>query len=158
MNRLIFSLLFIACIGCGGSDGPTLYPVTGTLTKGGEPIAGVTVTFTPESGISSAGRTSAEGKFVLLSQTGRAGAVPGKHKVVLVDAGVSALSGPIDMSNSATRDAMMNQRSSATQAGERGEIKIEASTAFPEEYGNPQKTPFEYTVEEKSNVFDLVIP
>ncbi len=154
----IFSCIpvLILLTGCGGGDGPTLYPVKGTLTKGGEPIAGVTVTFAPEVGPSSAGRTNDEGKFVLLSQTGRAGAVAGKHKVLLVDSAAAATSGPIDMSNAATREAMMNQRSGAI--GKRGQMKTDASTKFPPEYGGATKTPFEFTVEQKDNEFDVIIP
>ncbi len=158
MNRLLLTAVLISTAGCGGSDGPTLYPTKGTLTKGGEPLANVTVTFAPEKGPSSAGRTNDEGKFILLSQTGKAGAVAGKHKVILADAGTSALSGPIDMSNPETREAMMNQRSSALQGSKRGELKTEDTEKFPKEYGNAAKTPFEFTVEEKSNEFDLMIP
>jgi len=156
MNRTCLTLALVLAAGCGGSDGPALYPVTGRLTKGGQPLAGVNVNFAPESGPASAGRTNEDGKFVLNSQSGRAGAVAGKHKVFLFDSSASALSGPINMSNDATREAMMNQRSGGI--GKRGEMKTTKSEKFPADYGSAQSTPFEFTVEEKSNEFDLAIP
>ena len=156
MNRTCLILALVLLAGCGGSDGPALYPVTGRLSKGGQPLAGVNVNFTPESGPASAGRTNEEGKFVLNAQSGKAGAVAGKHKVFLVDSSASALSGPVDMSNDSVREAMMQQRSGGT--GKRGEMKTTKSEKFPADYGSAQSTPFEFTVEEKSNEFDLAIP
>lgn len=148
-------VVLFAAVGCGGSDGPTLYPVTGTVTKGGEPLAGVTVTFTPvDSGPSSAGRTDDSGKFVLLSATGKSGAVAGKHKVVL--------SPPSEASSETFNPtAMEAQRKAAAGAGRRGRPpgdSIEGESPIPDTYTDPTKTPLEYEVVDGSNDFDVPIP
>lgn len=154
----LLTMVAVLSAGCG-SSGPALYPVTGTLTKGGQPVAGATVTFNPvEPGPSSAGRTNDEGKFVLLSQTGKAGAIAGVHKVIVQAAPAVNTSGDFDMSNPAFQEAMMKQRSSANDPKNKGQIKEEGAAALPAEYGDPQSTPLEYTVQASANDFDIVIP
>jgi len=47
--RLLSVALLIALAGCGAnSEGPQTYPVTGTVTMGGQPVAGAMVAFTPD--------------------------------------------------------------------------------------------------------------
>ncbi len=154
------SLLLVSIVGCSGSSGPALYSVIGTLTRGGQPVAGVTVTFTPvDGGPSSAGRTSENGKFALVSQTGKAGAVAGTHKVTVSKPQVASTSGDFDMSNPAFQEAMMKQRESANDPKNKGKIVEEkASSDIPAEYSDPLNTPLEYTVESGANEFDIVIP
>ncbi len=85
--------VFAACAlvsGCGGS-GPKLAPVSGKVSKGGSPVAGVKVEFSPSGqgktspGPGSMGITDAQGKYTLKTNETppRTGAVPGKHAVVL---------------------------------------------------------------------------
>jgi hypothetical protein len=63
------------------------------------------------------------------------------------------------MSNPAFQEAMMKQRSSADDPKNKGQIvSEEPADSLPAEYGNPQDTPLEYTVESGSNDFDIVIP
>jgi hypothetical protein len=88
MKFLIPALLVFA-VGCGGGGptGPKMYPVSGTLTVGGKPIAGINVTLMPADmsmgSIISSGKTNDSGKFSLSGTNGVAGAVAGKYKVVL---------------------------------------------------------------------------
>lgn len=59
-----------------------MVPVTGRITKGGKPVAFVTVTFWPERGRASMARTDADGHYQLeFSKDIPYGAVPGMHKV-----------------------------------------------------------------------------
>ena len=76
-------LLAVVIAGCGGPTGPKPAAVTGTVTRGGEPLAGADVMFMPQNGAPSSGKTDAEGRFELLYNDGRPGAVPGKHRVVI---------------------------------------------------------------------------
>lgn len=79
-------MLAVAIAGCAGASGAKLAPVTGKVTQGGEPLAGADVMFIPESGAPSGGRTDDSGRFELVYNDGRPGAVPGKHQVVISEA------------------------------------------------------------------------
>jgi hypothetical protein len=67
-------------IGCNG-PGVDLADVRGKVTVAGQPMAGITITFTPESGRPATGVTDASGNFTLSTFSSGDGAVPGKHKV-----------------------------------------------------------------------------
>lgn len=75
---LVFS---VGCGGGGGSDQPDLGTVTGVVTMDGAPLANVTVTFNPEEGRPSNGRTDEAGKYELGYLRDTKGAVIGTHKV-----------------------------------------------------------------------------
>jgi len=82
------SLLAGTLIGCGG--GPELVEVAGVATLDGQPLANVLVTFVPETAsesrtVRSMGLTDQEGKFELLAESQRPGAVLGKHRVLVED-------------------------------------------------------------------------
>lgn len=80
-SMILMTAVVIA--GCGGSDRPTVIPVTGTVTRGGQPLTGAAVMFLPEQGAPSSGQTDASGQFTLVFNDGRPGAVPGKHQVLI---------------------------------------------------------------------------
>jgi len=157
LRQFVSYSLLLLVLGCGGSSGPALHPVSGKVTKGGKPLANVSVTFSPVAGgISSGGRTDADGKFALLCQNGKAGAVEGKHKVVLkvVDVTSGASSDPM-----AARDAMMKARESQMKGGRNGAPAAEKKGGeIPETYADPKASPLEYNVAAGSNDFDIVIP
>ncbi len=149
-----FTLLGLALLGCSNSGGPTLHAVKGTVTKGGSPLADVSVTFTPEKGPSSAGVTDASGKFVLLSQTGKAGAVAGSHKVTLQ---VRPKVNPVQAGGGAGAqwEAMAASRG---QGAKGAPAVVKEETPFPPDYADPAKTPLKFEVESGSNDFDIPIP
>jgi hypothetical protein len=74
------SLLFLAIPGCGDS-GPTIVPVSGTMTFKGKPVANALVTFMPEHGRPSSAQTDDEGRFTLSYDREHEGVLVGKHKV-----------------------------------------------------------------------------
>lgn len=89
---LCASLLMAGC----GPGGPPTVPVTGTITKGGQPLANITVTLVdsakPDN--TATGTSDSAGKFDLVYGTiGKRGAVPGKYKVVLSGGGGDAVKG-----------------------------------------------------------------
>lgn len=75
--------MFWGAAGCGGgsSDMPELGTVTGTVTMDGQPLANVTVTFKPDSGSISVGRTDEQGHYKLGYNETEKGAKVGKHTV-----------------------------------------------------------------------------
>ncbi len=157
LRQFVCCSLMLFVFGCGGSSGPALHPVSGKVTKGGKPLANVSVTFSPAGGgISSGGRTDADGRFALLCQNGKAGAIEGKHKVVLqvVDVTSGASSDPM-----AARDAMMKAREAQMKGGRNGAPAAEKKGGdIPETYADPKATPLEYSVVAGNNDFDIVIP
>ncbi len=79
---LVVPLIF--CVGCGdsgGSDQPELGTVSGIVTLDSQPLAGVIITFEPEKGRASNGKTDASGNYELAYLSDAAGAVIGNHTV-----------------------------------------------------------------------------
>ena len=88
MNPLrAFSCLFpvlMCLIGCGGSDGPSVYPVTGKVTFSGGSLAGYRISFVSADRQSGAiGLIKDDGSYSLEVADGRAGCTVGKFKVVI---------------------------------------------------------------------------
>jgi hypothetical protein len=78
-------------MGCGG---PSLVPVSGTVTVNGKPVPNAVVTFHPlapvsgiDPGPDSEAVTDAHGIFVLKAKTGQVGAMPGRHLVEVTATG-----------------------------------------------------------------------
>jgi hypothetical protein len=79
----------LLAIGCSG-DSFKLVPVSGRVTKNGEPLANVRVVFQPigseNPGPGSAGTTDADGRYTLVvssQQFSGKGAVVGRHRVTI---------------------------------------------------------------------------
>lgn len=81
--------------GCGGgSDNPTTAAVSGKVTRGGQPVSGGTVMFSPRAsadkkgppGKPAASEVGADGTFTLTTYTKNDGAVIGKHQVTYTPA------------------------------------------------------------------------
>jgi hypothetical protein len=83
-------------------DDSTSADVTGRVLLDGKPLAGATVTFTPESGSPSTGRTDADGRFTLAGDGGP-GVNVGRHNVRVV-AGGPGQSGGFDSGEQLTRE------------------------------------------------------
>lgn len=97
--RLILRSLLVvglasAAIGCGGSDGPTRLPITGTVTFRGQPVTSGIVCFTPDAKRGNHGPQGVarivEGKFTT-SDRGK-GAVSGPQIVEIRGFGTTASS------------------------------------------------------------------
>jgi hypothetical protein len=153
-------------IGCGDAT-VAIHPVTGKLTKGGKPLEGVMVTFTPvptgpnAPTLSSSGMTNANGEFVLIAQNGKAGAMAGKHKVQLTIPDKAA-AGSGDWSDPAFREKMTQDRNASLTAGSSGAPTAadagEQADLIPREYADGEKTPLTYEVKAGTNSFDIPIP
>lgn len=84
VSGLVVPSLALLAAGCSGSAGTAPTAVAaGSVMLGGQPIADVNVTFTPNAGRSATGRTDAAGRFTLSTFAEGDGAVPGSHRVTL---------------------------------------------------------------------------
>jgi len=112
--------------GCGEPQAK-VYPVSGKLTKGGQPLGDVTITFVPVDGTlpASTAEVGADGSFQLTCDDGRPGAVAGAHKVVLAA-------------------KMVEQNYDDPDAGP-------GEPPFPSEYGDITTSPKEVQVTEAGN-------
>jgi len=71
----------LLCSGCGSGEGGGTVKAGGTLTVKGQPMADLTVTFTPFTGRPASCVTDASGHFVLSTFKSGDGAMPGPQKV-----------------------------------------------------------------------------
>jgi hypothetical protein len=83
--------MVVSFCGCGGppADAPEAAPVKGRVTRKGQPLAGVSVIYTPvvaaEGKGASNATTDADGYYVLIYNRNLDGAVPGEHNVNLIE-------------------------------------------------------------------------
>jgi hypothetical protein len=81
-NAAALTLVLLLLSGC--SSGPRVVAVRGTVTRGGQPLKNLLLTFYPENdGRPSSGQTDADGRFELKYDKDTKGAMSGKHKVVV---------------------------------------------------------------------------
>ena len=92
MQKFVSVLLLLAFVvagsGCGDGKLKT-YPVSGTVTYQGEPLAGATVSFSPKTegeGNTGFAKTDAQGFYQLQTTQGRvnAGTTPGEYYVTII--------------------------------------------------------------------------
>ncbi len=149
MNRLIQLSLplvgitfLVGFAGCASDSGPATVSVKGTLTIDGEPANNVTITFAPlDSSLPTASGPVSNGAFELFSGAqGKAGAVPGKYKVVLTQ-----------VANADENPAYMESGADPTSAPEQ-------ELAFPERYKAAGTSDKEVEVTSGSNDITIEIP
>lgn len=92
------ALFVLALIGCSdaGYEGPETYPVKATVTKGGKPLPGISVSLRSEdpSSPAASGISNEQGEAFLQTGAAQPGAAAGRYKVVLgFSAGAEAYSG-----------------------------------------------------------------
>jgi hypothetical protein len=84
------SLAFVLCLAClvlgCGPVGPEVASVEGTVTLDGKPLAEASVLFVNQSSRPAAAWTDKNGKYRLMFDEGRAGAVPGESSVRITTA------------------------------------------------------------------------
>lgn len=83
LGRWLVLFVPLILVGCGNGDRPPLGTVTGMVTLSGEPLRNVEVTFTPDDGRPSYGKTNAEGRYELDYIHDIKGAKVGKHTIAI---------------------------------------------------------------------------
>lgn len=143
-GTLVAAGLAIMALGCGGTSGPPLQPVTGTLTIDGKPVSNVQVSFMPTdpTGPVASGTCDASGRYELYSgQANRKGAVAGSYKIVLNQ-----------LSSSNPEDDTARYTS-----GSGGPPK-QTTLPFPSEFQQSSTSPKQVDVRVGSNTIDITIP
>jgi len=145
---VLLSLIMLA--GCGPKSDGNVF-VTGTITKGGEPLEDARVVFIPESGTgeSAGGRTDENGRFVLTTSTGSdaSGTKPGEYRVTI----------------SKTRTEWDGRSYHPVRGDDPDEELVKDEKIIqllPAQYGNFAQTPLKAVVTEdkNANVFDFDVP
>ena len=96
MKRTVLVLATLLLVGCGGaSDATPTAKVAGAGNFNGSPLPDATVTFYPEKGQPSVGRTDVTGAFQVRTN-GQLGAIVGTHQVIVAVAPASAEAPPMD--------------------------------------------------------------
>lgn len=127
--------------GCGQA-GPKLYPVSGTVTFGGEPVTGATITLhSDHSPRLVTGRSDAQGRFQLSTFEEGDGAIAGEYIVTVTKYEVAT---PL-----ATSPTSMDQAATS-----RTRVKVESS--LPAQFSTPTTSPLRCTVsDDKPNEVPL---
>lgn len=150
VGRWIVVALALTVAGCGGgSKKPKIYPATGTVTLDGQPLADATVSFVPQVGPPSDGKTDASGKFTIMT-SGQPGAPFGPNKVTVSKfTGTASMPGPgataDDMKKMYEKMYDKNKKAGA----EKGEV--------PAKYGRADSSGLsaDVTADAAKNVFNL---
>ncbi len=143
------ALVCLAISGCGGGSTykppSEVYPVSGTVTYNGQPVAGATVTFfAAEAQRTAAGMTNDQGVYRLTTFTSNDGAVVGKQSVT-VTKGNTAQAEPLPDDQSPNYDPLAVMRSAPT-----------VKPPIPEKYATQTTSELEATVSaEGKNEFDF---
>jgi len=157
--RLICLALGVGLMGCnaGGPAGPTLFPVTGVLTVGGQPVADVNVQLIPveltENAVYSAGKTDASGKFSVVAGNGNPGAAKGKYKVVLSKVAAAAPGDNLSPEQVKKATEEYKKATGDKPPGQPGENT--ASLPFPKDYAKAETSPKEVDVVDKPVTLEL---
>lgn len=158
---LRFAYLLIGCsslcfAGCGGGadgGGVPVYPVSGTITMNGGPVAGASVTFSPKSGQpAAAGRTDNSGNFTVTTYTSGDGAAEGDFVVLVRKFAIADPSAEpdADAGHSTDAGASLAGGHAAKSGGD------ESGNLLPGNFGNKDSSPLNVTVKaEGENKFEL---
>jgi len=153
--RSVACLLFVVIAGCGGGgEAPKflsqLVPVKGQVTRGGEPLAGVIVTYLPQEGTGTGeiatGMTDAKGEYSLRTLvTGQSasrsqGAVPGEYRVTI------------------TKLVMPDGSAVPADTTDADAEALGAKQLLPPEYSDPTATKLTATVAGPSSTNNFEIP
>lgn len=154
--RILATILPILSLsGCMGG-GPAVNYVEGTVTLDGQPVEGVSVSFSPATpdGVAATGTTDASGKFKLTSTNGGepgAGAMAGDYTVGFLKTTIESAPGT---------DLETDDPNYGKALHSDAEVAPKVHHIVPTKYNNPAKSGFKATVKPGKNMgeefkFDL---
>jgi hypothetical protein len=158
MNRpgklVVSSLVTVGIVlaGCSNSSRPPTYPVTGTVTLQGKPLAGAVITFVPTAKDSDAASaiTDAAGKYALTTWQAGDGARPGEYRVKVSKQEQAAVD-PSKMVQNLTIEEEQKIYVESKKA------PPPAKSLIPNKYQDDQTSGLTHKVEDKPTTFDIKI-
>lgn len=162
-GRLAFSILAMVGLlglmlnGCSkGPSRPKTYPVSGTVTLNGQPVDGATVVFVPKAPSTggttnpqgpqaASGETDAQGRYSLGTFAKGDGAIPGEYLVKVFK--YPKPTTPAGTSSGGEEEYQPPEENALPPPA--------AKNMLPEKYANEQTSGLSFTVEPKSNTFDI---
>jgi hypothetical protein len=145
--RLALGVCFVSVLFTGCNSSGTL-PVTGKVTKGGQPVEGAVVSFVPQApeGNAASGTTDTTGTYKLTTFEHGDGALPGSYKVSITKfpgaataAGSAPTSAPTEYSESAI-DAAYREMEAKGESFLNPKGVQEARNELPAKYANAQSS------------------
>ena len=145
-SRVFYCVIpaLMCLIGCGGSDGPAVYPVSGKVTFSGGSLAGFRISFVSADREGGAvGTIKDDGTYTLQVSDGQSGCTAGKFKVVIQ---------PIaDLNSMQEKMKKMENMKPGTKGMSAPESKL------PKIYSDVATTTKEVEVKSGSNTIDISI-
>jgi hypothetical protein len=141
----------IVLTGCSNSSRPRTYPVTGTVTLQGKPLAGAAVTFVPTGeGEAASAITDSDGKYALTTWRAGDGAQPGEYRVKVSKQEQTA----VDPSKMVKNLSIEEEQKIYV---ENKKLPPPAKSLIPSKYQDDQTSGLVHTVEKKPTTFDIKI-
>ena len=141
----------IVLAGCSKSSRPPTYPVTGTVTFQGKPVAGAAITFVPTGeGEAASAITDSEGKYALTTWQAGDGARPGEYRVKVSKQEQAA----VDPSKLVQNLSYEEEQKIYVESKK---PPPPAKRLIPGKFENDQTSGLTHTVENKPTTFDIKI-
>ena len=142
----------IVLTGCSNSSRPPTYPVTGTVTSQGKPVAGAAVTFVPtgDEGEAASAITDSEGKYALTTWQAEDGARPGEYRVKVSKQELAA----VDPSKMVKNLSIEEEQKIYV---ENKKPPPPAKSLIPSKYLDESSSGLSHTVPNSSSTFDIEI-
>src|SRR5436189_4588890 len=146
----ILATVGIVLTGCSNSSRPPTYPVTGTVTMQGKPVAGAVITFVPTSneGEAASAITDSEGKYALTTWRAGDGARPGEYRVKVSKQEQTA----VDPSKMVRNLSIEEEQKIYVESKK---PRPPAKSLIPSKYQDDQTSGITHTVPKKSSVLDI---
>lgn len=158
LSAVVMAAFAAGCNSAGGSaDQLPTEPVSGTITMGGAPVPGATVTFSPVNTENppAFGRTDNQGNFTLTTYEANDGAVAGDYKVLVSKSAPSAGGGGPDEQHDPTGETG-REFSPAQHSGRGGGGgDTGGGSMLPEKFANASTTPIQKSVTDGENTFSI---
>lgn len=145
LNIFCLSLLYLSLVcgtGCGHRDRgnlPDVYPVTGTVTMDGKPVADAVLSFQLMDGTRGAiGQTDSQGRYTLTTFHSEDGAVPGEYRISVMKFSTPPPDYPVRKSED-----------------DENYIDFVPKNLLPKKYSDAQKSGLTATVDKERNVIDI---